>query len=117
MNVVIAGFTDYNKLNNTLMKLIEEKQFFLFTILCGGTSIEYDETGSRIKSIGEIWAEKNGLPMLFLHCADAERLLEKTAQTADYIVADLSTDNQWVKRLVMKMKSLGKHGTVTRGED
>lgn len=114
MKVIILGFTDYDKLNNTIMGLIEEKQFFLFTVLCGGTGISYDETGSRIKSLGEIWAEKNGLPMEYIHCADAERLLEKIAQTADYVIADLSNDNQFVRRLMMKMKSLGKHGTVVR---
>ena len=112
MKLIIAGFTDLQKLDNTIMKLVEEKQFFLFTVLCGGTSIRYDETGTRIKSMGELWAEKRGLPMEYIHSADEERLLDRIAQTADYIVADLSTDNQWVKRLMMKMKSLGKHGTV-----
>ena len=112
MKVIIAGFDNYNKLNNTIMKLIEEKQFFLFTILCGGTGIDYDETGSRIKSLGEVWAEKNGLPMEFVYSPDPERLLDRIAGSADYVIADLSSDNQFVKRLVMKMKSLGKHGTV-----
>lgn len=115
MKVIILGFTDYDKLNNTIMRLIEEKQFFLFTILCGGTGISYNETGSRIKSLGEQWAERNGLPMEFLYAENAERLLDRIAQTADYVIADLRGDNQWVKRLVMKMKSLGKHGTVIGG--
>lgn len=112
MKVVIVGFTNYDKLNNTLMKLIEEKQFFLFTILCGGTGITYDETGSRIKSLGEVWAEKNGLPMEFVYSGSPETLLDKIAGSADYMIADLSSGNQFIKRLVMKMKSLGKHGTV-----
>lgn len=112
MKVVIVGFTNYDKLNNTLMKLIEEKQFFLFTILCGGTGITYDETDSRIKSLGEVWAEKNGLPMEFIYSQNPERLLDKIAETADYVIADVSNENQFAKRLIMKMRSLGKHGTV-----
>ena len=115
MKLVIIGFKDYNKLDINLQKLIEEKQYYLFTVLCGGTGLVYDETGARIKTIGEQWAEKNGLPMEFLYAENAERLLDRIAQTADYIIADLGEDNQWAKRLIMKMKSLGKHGTVIGG--
>lgn len=47
--------------------------------------------------------------------ADVEKLLNKIAQTADYIVC-CNNGNQLVKRLIMKFKSQGKHGTVIIGE-
>lgn len=114
MKLIIAGFTDYNKLDKALNELIESSQNYLFTILCGGTGLVYDEAGSRIKSIGEIWAEKNGAPAQFLYCEDPERLLIKTAQTADYILYDGTTDSQWAKRLLMMMRALEKHGTIVK---
>lgn len=114
VKLVIAGFNDYEKLDRTMQKLIEDSQFFLFTVVCGGTGIETDKTGARIKTIGEQWAEKNGAPMEFLYRRDAEDLLDKIAKEADYIVADLSCDNQWIKRLVMRMRSMSKHGTVIK---
>lgn len=107
MKLVIIGFNDYNKLDRELNKLIEDSQFFLFTIVCGGTSPENKGT-----SIGEQWAAANGAPVEYLFCENPEMLLNRIAQTADYILADLSSNNQFIRRLVMKMRSLGKHGTI-----
>jgi hypothetical protein len=104
MKVAAAGFWDYDKLDRTLNQLIEEKQFFIFTVLVGGTR-------KGEPSIGERWARNNGAPLEYCYCSDVELLLEKIAKNADYVIADLS-GGQWVKRLVMKMKGLGKHGTV-----
>lgn len=107
MKLIIIGFNDYNKLDRELNKLIEESQFFLFTIVCGGTDKEKKNT-----SIGERWAAANGAPIEYLFCENPEMLLNRIAQTADYILADLSSNNQFIRRLVMKMRSLGKHGTI-----
>lgn len=119
MKVVIIGFNDYNKLNNTMEKLIQESQCYLFSILCGGTEdiAPAPFTNSTKlypnRPLGEIWAHNNGAPVEYIYNPNVERLLDEIAQTADYIVADLGNGPpQFVKRLVMKMKSLGKHGTV-----
>ena len=106
MKIVIIGFDDYHKLDQIMNKLIEEKQYYLFYVICGGQDRNGPET------IGETWAKKNGLPQIFMFEERLEYLLDKIAAAADYIVADFSTDSQYAKRLVMKMKSLGKHGTV-----
>lgn len=108
MKIVIIGFTDYAKLDETMQKLITEKQCFLFTVLCGGTSPKAPQT------LGTAWAEKNGAPLEYIYDEDAERLLEKISKSADYIVAFVDGSNNMVSRLIMKMKNLGKHGTVIK---
>lgn len=119
MRAVIVGFNDYDKLNNTMEKLITDSQCYLFTVLCGGTQdvvrlpfMEDQHIVDPAIPIGERWARNNGVPVEYCYNANAEQLLDKIANTADYIVADLSSDNQFIKRLIMKMKSMGKHGTV-----
>lgn len=120
MKVVIVGFKDYDKLTNTMEKLITESQCYLFTVMCGGTTpIEPAPFTGNVdpnidRPLGEIWARNNGAPVEYIYNPDVERLLDEIAGGADYIVADLSEDNQFVKRLMMKMKSLGKHGTVVK---
>jgi len=120
MKVIIVGFEDYNKLTNTMEKLITDSQCYLFSILCGGTT---DITPAPFtnstklcpnRPLGEIWAHNNGAPVEYIYNSNVERLLDEIAQTADYVVADLSSDSQFIKRLVMKMKNLGKHGTVVK---
>lgn len=108
MKVIIIGFKDYDTLNREMQKLIEEKQCFLFTVLCGGTS------PNAPKTLGTAWAEENGAPLEYIFDEDGERLLNRIAQTADYIVAYIDGSNNMVNRLVMKMKNLGKHGTVIK---
>jgi hypothetical protein len=88
-------------------KLIEDSQCFLFTVVCGG-----QDTSSAKLGIGYQWATANGCPIEFVIEADLEKLLNKIVQTADYIVAFNEGENQIIKRLVMKFKMEGKHGTV-----
>ena len=120
MKVVIVGFEDYDKLTNTMEKLITDSQCYLFSILCGGTTdiAPAPFTNSTKlhpnRPLGETWAHNNGAPVEYIYNSNSERLLDEIAQTADYVVADLSNENQFVKRLVMKMKNLGKHGTVVK---
>lgn len=108
MKVVIIGFKDYPSLDREMQKLIEEKQCYLFTVLCGGTTPKAPQT------LATAWAEKNGAPLEYIFDEDAERLLEKISKSADYIVAFVDESNNMVSRLIMKMKSLGKHGSVVK---
>jgi hypothetical protein len=108
MKVVIIGFNDYEKLDNAMQSLIAEKQCYLFTVLCGGTSPKAPQT------MGTAWAEKNGAPLEYIFDEDVEKLLEKISKSADYIVAFVDGSNNMVNRLIMKMKNLGKHGTVIK---
>lgn len=107
MKIVILGFTDYNKLNNAMEKLITDSQCYLFTVLCGGRA-------AAEPSLAEQWAVNVGTPVEKIFNGNVEKLLDEIALSADYVVADLSSDNQFIKRLVMKMKALGKHGTIYR---
>lgn len=108
--IVIIWSGDEGLLARTMEKLIVDSQCFLFTVICGGT----DENDLKSSS-GYRWAIRNGAPVEFMIEADVEKLLNKIAQTADYIVC-YNNGNQLVKRLIMKFKSQGKHGTVIVGE-
>lgn len=109
MKVAIVNFKDYNTLSAAMDRLIEDSQFFLFTIVCGGTD-QYSE----VASLGEIWAKNNGAPIQFIFEENIDQLLNKIVQTADYLVA-YNDGNPHTKRLIMKFSSEGKHGTVVNG--
>lgn len=103
-----GGLMDYPILDQKLNELIEEKQCYLFTVLCGATdSVQYKP------GLSEIWARKNGAPVEYLIDKDPQRLLKKLATTADYIIFILR-DEQWLKNFMMQYKILGKHGTVIK---
>ena len=105
--IVIIWSGDEGLLARTMEKLIIDSQCFLFTVICGGTDESYLKSSS-----GYRWAIRNGAPVEFLIEADVEKLLNKITQAADYIVCYNDGKNQLVKRLIMKFKSQGKHGTV-----
>lgn len=107
--IVIIWSGDEELLAKTMEKLIVDSQCFLFTVICGT-----DESNLKSSS-GYRWAIRNGAPVEFMIEADVEKLLNKIAQTADYIVC-YNNGSQLVKRLIMKFKSQGKHGTVIVGE-
>lgn len=106
--IIIIWSGDEKLLAETIEKLIVDSQCYLFTVLCGGT-----DEGSVRSSLGYRWAVKNGAPVEFLIEADVEKLLNKIVQSADYIVC-YNDGNQLVKRLIMKFKLQGKHGTVVQ---
>jgi hypothetical protein len=106
MKVVILGPWDIEPLSASMNKLIDDSQCFLFTVICGG-----QDSNAAKSSIGYKWAAKNGAPVEFIIEADLEKLLNKIVQTADYIVA-FNDGSQIIKRLIMKFKMEGKHGTV-----
>lgn len=109
MKVLILGFTDYNELDKTMNKLIEDSQTFLFYIICGG--LEYTNN----KTIAEQWAENNGCPIVRCYEDSLDKMTRKLRSETDYLVMKISDRTpQWQKNLMMQLKSDGKHGTVVR---
>ena len=114
MKVAILGGnlnkTDYQKVDETLNRLIEEKGIYLFYILCGGRS--------RITlpkpTLGSVWAERNGAPVWRIYASTPAKLINLMIHEADYIIFLLNPENQMIKNAFMKYKMLGKHGTVIR---
>ena len=112
MKVLILGFNDYNKLDATMQKLIEDKQCFLFTVLCGGA-----DSGSYQSSLAEQWARNNGAPVQMIYHQDIDKLMWILSQELDYLVMEISEATpQILKNFMMRVKSLGKHGTIIRKE-
>lgn len=110
MKVLILGFDNYNELDRTMQKLIEESQFFLFNTLCGGLDMV-----NREKSIAETWAEKNGSPIVYIQADDLDSLIKKLLNECDYLVIKINDKTpQWQKNFMMQIKAQGKHGTVVR---
>lgn len=107
--ILILGFTDYNELDNTMNKLIEDSQTFLFNIICGG--LEYSEN----KTIAEQWAENNGCSIIRCYEQTLDKLLWRLRSETNYLVMKISDQTpQWQKNLMMQLKADGKHGTVIR---
>ena len=106
MNVAILGGSvtpkNYKLLDQKLNELIEEKQCYLFTVLCGGTSMT---TCDQI-TLGRMWAERNGAPVRWIF-GPTTAVLNK----ADYIIF-MYDGSQQIKNLIMKYKMMGKHGSV-----
>ena len=93
---------NYNILDQELNKLIEEKQCYLFTMLCGSTT----ENAAPADTLGRVWAERNGAPIQWIFGPVPAILKE-----ADYIIF-LFDGNQEIKKIMMRYKMMGKHGTV-----
>jgi len=106
MKIIIIWQNDFQLLTNTMEKLINDNQCFLFTVLCGGT-----DDKNIYSSLGYQWAKINGAPIELLIEPNLEKLLDKIVSSADYLVC-YNNGNQIVKRLIMKFKIAGKHGTV-----
>ena len=100
MRVLILGFSSLQEIDSVMEKLIESTQYFLFTVVCGGTNnVAYD------------WAQKAGAPVTFSQVKTPQGLLKE----ADYLVMKLDASSpQWMKNLMMAWKKEGKHGTVIR---
>lgn len=109
MKIAILGPWQYNHISSVMEELISESQCFLFTVVCGGT--QWD--GCR-DSVGYKWASANGAPIEFLVEENIEKLLDKVAATIDFAVALYDGKNQFISRLIMKLKSMGKHGKVVK---
>lgn len=91
---------DEKLLAATMEELITESQCYLFTVVCGCC----DSAGYR-------WAAANGAPVEFIVEDNIEILMDKIVKRADFLVC-YNDGSQYVKRLIMKFKSAGKHGKV-----
>lgn len=99
----------YRLLDKKLNELIESSQCYLFYILCGFTEGRNDSP----KTLGEIWAEKNGAPTLYISEKTTEKLLHKTFLIADYVFF-LLDGNPIINKALMQYKMMGKHGSVIK---
>lgn len=108
MKIAIIGgdSQSYDLLKNTLEKLIEDSQQYLFTVLCGSTN-----RSNTNQSLGERFAEEYGALVEYVYDANPQKLLNKIAYKADYIIF-IVHDEQWIKNFMMQYKMSGKHGTV-----
>lgn len=108
MKISILGSWDYNQLSATMEELITNSQCFLFTVVCGGT----DET-NILNTIGYKWATANGAPVEFLIQKDIDKLIDMLVKKIDFVVA-ANDGNQIIKRIIMNMNMVGKHGRVEK---
>ena len=99
----------FNLLDKKLNELIETSQCYLFYILCGNL-----EDGKPIpRTLGEIWALKNGAPILYISEKTTEALLRKTFLVADYVIF-LIDGNPIINKALMQYKMMGKHGSIIK---
>ena len=107
--LAILGGTaaDYDILDSHLNKLIEDSQCYLFTILCGASK------NNTSPPLSLMWADKNGCPVEFLNAEDGN-IINKLFNKATYIIFILHKDDVFTKKLFMKYKMLGKHGSVIK---
>lgn len=103
MNVVIIGGNekDYGKLDAEFNRIMEEKGIFLFNIIAAA--------GKR--SLGRIWAERNGAPLKFVNEKDPKKIIKILFREANYIIF-MYDGSQQMKNLIMQYKMTGKHGSV-----
>lgn len=106
MKVVIAGFHDYGLLDQVMEKLIEDSQFYLFYVVCGGT-----DPCAYSPGLSEKWAKEHGAPVQYLWAEEQSVLIKRIASTADYLVA-FRDGSKFVRDLIMGFRAAGKHGTV-----
>lgn len=107
--IIIVGFDNYSELDRVLNDFMDKTGILLFCIICGGLGDMRNE-----KSLSEIWAERYGAPVELVYADNVESLLQRTSQTADYLIWKYDENNNFGRRLLMKMKELGKHGMVIR---
>lgn len=108
MKIAILGPWSYDRLSATMEKLITESQCYLFTVVCGGTNRE-----DIHKSVGYKWAIANGAPVEFLVNKDINKLINSLTKAIDFVVS-ADDGNPVIKRIIMKMNILGKHGRVEK---
>ena len=104
-----AGALEYRLLDKKLNELMETSQCFLFNILCGYV----EGRKSKEKTLGEIWAEKNGAPILYISAKSVNQLFTRVFKNADYIIFILNGD-PLINNAFMQYKMLGKHGSVIK---
>lgn len=106
MKIAILGPWNYNRLSAVMEELISQSQCFLFTVVCGGTS--EDEIRN---TVGYKWAIANGAPVKYLVQEDVNKLVDRLTKDIDFVVA-ANDGNPIIKKIIMKMSMLDKHGRV-----
>lgn len=109
--IAAAGALNYRLVDEKINTLIESSGCYLFTILCG--SIE-GKKSKEAKTLGEIWAERNGAPVEYIFAKTENELIDKMIFKADYVIFILD-DNPLTKNIFMRYKmSSNKHGSVIK---
>ncbi len=111
VSILCAGTAPlyYNLLDKRINELIEKTRCFLFTILCGRIAGQE----KKEKTLGQLWAEKNGAPVKYITANTAEELAHMVILKTDYAFFILTGD-PFINRLFMEYKMTGKHGTMIR---
>lgn len=104
--IAIIGPWDYNYLCAVMDKLIEESQYFLFDVICGGT-----EESVLFQSVGYRWAVEHGAPVYFLIAETVDKLIEKLVKDVDFAVI-MNDGSRVIKKIIMELSIAGKHGRV-----
>lgn len=109
VSILCAGTAPlyYNLLDKRINELIEKTRCFLFTILCGRIAGQE----KKEKTLGQLWAEKNGAPVKYITANTIEELVRKLFYQTDYAFFILTGD-PFINNLFMQYKMTGKHGTV-----
>lgn len=100
------NFNNYEVLDEILNELIEESQCFLFTVICGST------VNQKIESLGGLWAKNNGAAINYIIEEDINKLINKVVREVDFIIAFYDGEDNFIRRVIMKMKKCGKHGRI-----
>lgn len=108
MNVLIWGFKTIEEIDGAIETLLCTKLPYLFYVLTTG-----EET------IVAQWGRMRGAPVKKIEYGGSryadlgpEQRLEYLAKRADYLVLKKREGDSYGRRLLMMMKSLGKHGSV-----
>ncbi len=112
MKVLIIGTVDaisYRLLNKKLNQLIEKSQCFLFYVLCGYIG----QNKSDKTELGELWAKKNGAPVLYTSAFSEEKLMHRLLFKADYAIFILD-GTSLINNIFMQYKMMGKHGSAIK---
>ena len=107
--IAAAGALNYRLLDKKLNELIETSQCFLFYILCG----YIEDKKSKEETLGELWAKKNGAPILYTHAKTANQLIDRLILEADYAIFILD-GNPLINNAFMRYKMAGKRGSVIK---
>lgn len=113
MNVAIIAATNalnYRLLDNKLNELIESSGCYLFNILCGFVEGDNNEE----KSLGELWAKNNGAPVIYIKEKTVDKLIDRMILKTDYAIFILDEENPIIKKIFMRYKMAGKHGSVIK---
>ena len=107
--IAAAGALNYRLLDKRLNELIESSGCYLFYILCGYV----EDRKSKEPTLGELWAKKNGLPVIYISAKTTNELIDKMIFQADYAIFILD-GNPLINNAFMRYKMTGKHGSVIR---